>query len=180
GIFTHNLRWAAVIGRRISWRRSVRGRRGEEEEGSYELQERRRRSWRRWGRRRLVGKGNGVHDVDLLALPRKLLCWSTPHQQVPIFLSTKNKRPKIPSAKFQTHSKLYSKSVSFVQLGCLKVSLSTCICILFHDQLLGSNDKQLIGERRKKLEEEKGIIVRFVIGHRCVLATLVSSENMFL
>jgi hypothetical protein len=25
------------------------------------------------------------------------------------------------------------------------------------------------GEKRRKLEEEKGIIIRFVIGHRCAL-----------
>ncbi|RRT48569.1 hypothetical protein B296_00035492, partial [Ensete ventricosum] len=48
---------------------------------SYELQERR-RWWQRG--RRVVGKGIGVQKMDFVALPWKLLRWSTLHQQVPI------------------------------------------------------------------------------------------------
>ncbi|RZS00594.1 hypothetical protein BHM03_00030327, partial [Ensete ventricosum] len=53
----------------------------EERKRSYELQERR-RWWQRG--RRVVGKGIGVQKMDFVALPWKLLRWSTLHQQVPI------------------------------------------------------------------------------------------------
>lgn len=52
--------------------------------------------------------------------------------------------------------------------------VSFLFCIMFLWNLINPYFNMKSGDKRKKLEEEKGIVIRFVIGHRWVLNMIVN------